>query len=244
MFITVDKYMRKSRDVLVVVPAFNEQDSLPGLLQEIRALGYDVVVVDDASRDATASIVRKTGFPLLPLAANLGIGGAVQTGFRYAVNNGYDIVVQVDGDGQHNPVWIDSVTRPIREGKADCVIGSRYVPEDLDSEYKTPILRRLGMYFSTSILWAATGVKVNDTTSGLRALNRPAFEYFANSYPVDHPEAEALLMLHQRGFRIMEVPVKMRGRVHGQSLFSFAKAALYPLRVIVGFMGLWLKGKD
>ena len=217
---------------------------MPGLLREISALGYDAVVVDDASRDATARLVREMDFPLLLLAANLGIGGAVQTGFRYAVYHGYDIVVQVDGDGQHNPVWIDSVTRPIREGKADCVIGSRYVPEHPDSDYKTPILRRLGMYFSSSILWAATGVRVNDTTSGLRALSRPAFEYFANSYPVDHPEAEALLMLHQNGFRIMEVPVKMRGRFHGQSLFNFAKAGLYPLRVIIGFMGLWLKRKD
>jgi hypothetical protein len=99
------------------------------------------------------------------------------------------------------------------------------------------------MYFSTGILWLATGVRVNDTTSGLRALNRAAFTFFANSYPVDHPEAEALLMLHQKGFRIQEVPVKMRGRVHGQSLFSFAKAALYPLRVIVGFIGLWIKRK-
>lgn len=235
--------MLRMNKVLVVVPAFNEQDSLPGLLQEICALGYDVVVIDDASRDATAEVVRNLGLPLLSLAANLGIGGAVQTGYRYAVNHDYDIVVQVDGDGQHNPMWIDSVVQPIREGRADCVIGSRYVPEQPDTEYKTPLLRRLGMYFSTSILWFATGIRINDTTSGLRALSRPAFEYFASSYPVDHPEAEALLMLHQRGYRIMETPVKMRGRVHGQSLFSFARAALYPLRVIVGFMGLWLKGK-
>lgn len=230
--------------VLVVVPAYNEQDSLPGLLKEIRTLGYDAVVVNDASTDGTAKVVRDLGFPLLSLAANLGIGGAVQTGFLYAVNHGYDIVVQIDGDGQHDPFWIDSVTRPIREGMADCVVGSRYAPEGPDIDYKTPILRRLGMYFSTSILWSATGVRINDTTSGLRALSRTAFEYFASSYPVDHPEAEALLMLHQRGFRIVEVPIKMRGRVHGQSLFNFTKAAFYPLRVIIGFAGLWLKRKD
>lgn len=233
--------MSQAIKVLIVVPAYNEEESLPKLLQEIRDEGYDAIVLDDASVDATAKVAAKVGVPVLSLAANLGIGGAVQTGFKYAVKNGYDIVVQIDGDGQHNPAWLESVVAPIRRGEADCVIGSRYVPESPDTDYKTPLPRRIGMYFSTGILFLATGMRVNDTTSGFRALSRPAFEYFAKAYPVDHPEAETLLMLHQRGFRILEVPVKMRGRVSGESLFTFAKASLYPLRVIIGFMGLWLK---
>jgi glycosyltransferase involved in cell wall biosynthesis len=228
---------------LIIVPAFNEQDNLPKLLGEIEVLGYDVVVIDDGSVDATASVVRDLGVPLLSLTTNLGIGGAVQTGFKYALHHRYDIVVQVDGDGQHNPIYIENVIEPLRRGQADCVIGSRYVPKQPDDEYKTPLLRRMGMYFSTGILWLATGVRINDTTSGLRALNSDAFTFFANNYPVDHPEAEALLMLHQMGFRIQEVPVKMRGRKHGQSLFNFAKAALYPMRVVIGFIGLWIKRK-
>ncbi len=228
---------------LIIVPAFNEQDNLPKLLGEIEVLGYDVVVIDDGSVDATASVVRGLGVPLLSLTTNLGIGGAVQTGFKYALHHRYDIVVQVDGDGQHNPIYIKNVIEPLRRGQADCVIGSRYVPKQSDDEYKTPLLRRMGMYFSTGILWLATGVRINDTTSGLRALNSDAFTFFANNYPVDHPEAEALLMLHQKRFRIQEVPVKMRGREHGQSLFSFAKAALYPMRVVIGFIGLWIKRK-
>lgn len=229
--------------VLIIVPAYNEEDSLPKLLQEIRGQGYDAIVLDDASVDFTAAVAAKEGVPVLSLAANLGIGGAVQTGFKYAAKNNYDIVVQIDGDGQHDPAWLDAVIDPIRRGEADCVIGSRYVSGSRDADYKTPLSRRMGMLFSTGILFLATGVRVNDTTSGFRALSRPAFECFARAYPVDHPEAEALLMLHQRGFRILEVPVKMRGRVSGESLFTFTKASLYPLRVIIGFMGLWLKKK-
>lgn len=235
----MDRYAR----TLIIIPAFNEEEILPNLLEEIRVRGYDAVVIDDSSRDNTAKVAAQAGVPVLRLAANLGIGGAVQTGFKYAARHGYDIVVQVDGDGQHDPAWLDTVVDPIRRGEADCVIGSRYVPGKCDTDYKTPVARRIGMHFSTSILYLATGLRINDTTSGFRALNRPAFEYFAVAYPVDHPEAETLLMLHQKGFRILEVPVKMRGRVCGQSLFTFTKAALYPLRVIIGFMGLLLKKK-
>jgi glycosyltransferase involved in cell wall biosynthesis len=235
--------MNHPAKVLIIVPAYNEEESLPGLLKEVLGQGYDAVVVNDASSDDTAKMAAEAGVPILSLAANLGIGGGVQTGFKYAVNNGYDIAVQIDGDGQHDPAWLEAVIDPIRRGEADCVIGSRYVPECLDTDYKTPFPRRVGMYFSTGILFLATGKRVNDTTSGFRALSRSAFEYFARAYPVDHPEAETLLMLHQRGFRILEVPVKMRGRVSGESLFTFTKASLYPLRVIIGFVGLWLKKK-
>lgn len=229
--------------ILIVVPAYNEEENLPRLLEEIRSYGLDVVVVNDASTDSTAKVARQLQVPVLSLAANLGIGGAVQTGFKYAVQNGYDVVVQIDGDGQHDPRWVEEIVGPISSGVADCVIGSRYVPGKPDIGYRTPIARRIGMYFSTWILFAATGLRVNDTTSGFRALGRPAIEYFAQAYPVDHPEAETLLMLHQRGYRILELPVTMRCRVAGQSLFTFAKAALYPIRVIVGFIGLWLKRK-
>lgn len=231
--------------VLLIIPAHNEADSLPALIRDIRSCGgsYDIVVVDDASTDRTAQLAGDLGVPVLRLAANLGIGGAVQTGFKYAVRNGYDIVVQLDGDGQHDPVWLDAVTRPILRGEADCVIGSRYTRADPDRAYVTSFPRRVGMRFSTGMLFLATGLLVTDTTSGLRALARPVFEYFAGVYPVDHPEAEALLMLHRAGFRILEVPVKMRGRVSGESLFTFTRACLYPLRVVIGFAGLLLERK-
>lgn len=227
--------------ILIVIPAHNEEESLPGLLEEIRRTGHDAIVVNDASSDATEQVAKAAAFPVLSLPVNLGIGGGVQAGFVYALRNGYDIVLQVDGDGQHDPSQLDTVVTPIVEGTADCVIGSRYVPENPDTGYKTPFARRMGMLFSTGILYLATGLRINDTTSGFRALNRAAFGYFATEYPVDHPEAEALLMLHQKGFRIVEQPVRMRCRVGGQSLFTFFRAMLYPLRVVVGFMGLLYK---
>lgn len=227
--------------ILIIIPAHNEQASLPGLLEEVRRTGCDALVVNDASSDATEQVANAAGFPVLSLPVNLGIGGGVQAGFVYALRNGYDIVVQVDGDGQHDPSQLNTVVAPVIAGEADCVIGSRYLPEALDTGYTTPFARRMGMYFSTGILYLATGLRINDTTSGFRALNRAAFTFFATEYPVDHPEAEALLMLHQAKFRILERPVKMRCRTGGQSLFTFFRALLYPLRVIVGFMGILYK---
>lgn len=227
--------------VLIVIPSHNEEESLPSLLDEVKRTGCDAVVVNDASSDATEQVARAAGVPVLSLPVNLGIGGGVQTGFLYALRNGYDIVVQVDGDGQHDPSQFQTIIAPIVTGEADCVIGSRYLPKAPDSSYSTPFARRMGMYFSTGILYLATGLRVHDTTSGFRALNRAAFSFFATEYPVDHPEAEALLMLHQAGFRVIERPVRMRCRSGGQSLFTFVRAMLYPLRVIVGFMGLLYK---
>jgi hypothetical protein len=226
---------------LLIIPAHNEEENLPKLLHEVRQEGYDAVVINDASIDATAEVASAAGFPVVSLPINLGIGGCVQTGFLYALRNDYDVVVQVDGDGQHDPKWISAIIAPILRQEADCVIGSRYTPEARDTEYRTPFVRRMGMYFSTGLLLLATGLRIHDTTSGFRALNRAAFSFFAYEYPVDHPDAESLLILHQRKFRIQEFPVKMRCRVKGQSLFSFVKATLYPMRVIIGFIGLLFK---
>ena len=229
--------------VLVIVPAFNEEKNLPALLDRLLKLNRTVVVVNDCSGDSTVDCARAMGVPVLDLPANLGIGGAVQTGFKYAVANNFDIAVQIDGDGQHDPAWIDTVILPLVQGQVDCAIGSRYVPDAPDRDYRTPLARRIGMRFSTAILEFATGLRIHDTTSGFRALNRPAFEFFSQSYPVDHPEAEALLVLHRKGFRIQEVPIKMLGRMHGSSLFNLTRSALYPLRVIVGFVGIIFAGK-
>ena len=227
--------------VLVIIPAHNEEQNLPTLLKEIKTEGYDAVVVDDASTDGSADVARAAAIPVLSLSVNLGIGGGVQTGFLYAVRRGYDVAIQVDGDGQHSVEWVPTILKPILAGEADCVVGSRYVPQRPDEEYRTPFVRRMGIYFSSGILALFTGLRIHDTTSGFRALNRKAFAFFSTDYPVDHPEAESLLLLHQSGFRIKEVPVKMRCRTAGQSLFTITKAALYPLRVIIGFLGLVFK---
>lgn len=224
--------------VLIIIPAFNEEENIPSLLDEISEAKFTHIVVNDFSSDHTSARARQSGAIVLDLPANLGIGGGVQTGFKYAVENNFDIAVQIDGDGQHDPKWIQTVIQPIIDEELDCVIGSRYLPGNPDIDYKTPLVRRIGMHFSTAILKLATGLKIHDTTSGYRALNRKAFEFFAHSYPVDHPEAEALLILHRNGFRVGEVPIKMRRREHGSSLFNLTRSALYPLRVIVGFFGV------
>lgn len=230
--------------VLLIIPAFNEAESLQTLLMELRQQysQYGIVVIDDASTDQTAEVVRSAGIPVLRLAANLGVGGAVQTGFKYAVRNNYDVAIQFDGDGQHDPAWIEQLLKPIARGEADCVIGSRYMGPDSDRGYKTPFARRVGMIFSSTLLFLATGQKITDTTSGFRALNYRSFEFFAREYPVDHPEAEALLMLHRSKFRLKEIPVKMRSRQTGQSLFTSLKAIQYPVRVLIGFLGILLRG--
>jgi glycosyltransferase involved in cell wall biosynthesis len=230
--------------ILIVIPAHNEKDSLPDFLTEIKTLGFDSIVINDASTDNTAEVARSCGSAVISLPANLGIGGAVQTGFKYALRSGYDVVVQMDGDGQHDPAWLKQVLQPILTGTADCVIGSRYMRNQRDESYKTSLPRRLGMHFSSGILFLATGLHITDTTSGFRALTRPAFDYFSRAYPTDHPEAEALLMLHRVGFRIQEVPIKMRGRTSGESLFTFTKSLLYPFRVVIGFMGLLLQKRN
>lgn len=229
--------------VLVIIPAYNEESSLPRLMTELKQYRdrYDVVVIDDASTDRTAQIAKSYDVPTIRLAANLGIGGAVQTGFKYAVRNNYDVAVQLDGDGQHNPVWIERLLGPIIAGEADCVIGSRYLKENPDKEYKTPRIRRIGMIFSTTLLFLATGQIVTDTTSGFRALNQSVLQFFAKEYPVDHPEAEALLMLHRSNFKFKEIPVKMRGRESGHSLFTTMKSVVYPFRVLVGFLSILIK---
>jgi glycosyltransferase involved in cell wall biosynthesis len=230
---------------LVIVPAFNEEGNLPKLLDELLSYRdrYDVIVVDDGSKDVTAQIARERDVTVIQLPANLGIGGAVQTGFKYAVEKNYDIAVQLDGDGQHDPVWLDHVTAPILQGEANCVIGSRYLREKSDRDYKTPFFRRIGMIFSSSILFLASGKWITDTTSGFRALDRQALIFFSNDYPIDHPEAEALLMLLQKGFVIKEIPVKMRSRQTGASLFTWVKAIKYPIRVLIGFLGLLIQRK-
>jgi len=231
--------------VLLIIPAFNEEESLAKLLAELEQYRkqYDIIVVDDASVDKTTEIAKSYDVPVLRLAANLGIGGAVQTGFKYAVRNGYDTVVQIDGDGQHDPIWIERLIEPISRGEADCVIGSRYTNNDPDRAYRTPVLRRIGMHFSTRLLYLATGVLITDTTSGLRSLDHRAFEYFSREYPVDHPEAEALLMLLNTGFKLKEIPVKMRSRQTGNSLFTLIPSVVYPFRVLVGFLEVFLRIK-
>ncbi|MDP6529398.1 MAG: glycosyltransferase family 2 protein [Gemmatimonadota bacterium] len=224
--------------VLAIVPAFNEEGTVGGVVRELLArCDADVVVVNDGSTDGTSAEARRAGARVLDLPLNLGIGGAVQAGFVMALREGYDVAVQVDGDGQHDPSGIDALLAPIAAGEADFVLGSRYAQP---GDYRAPIARRLGMVVFSAAVSAMTGRRLRDTTSGFRASGREVLAYCAEHYPRDYPEVEALLLLSRAGFRIAEVPCPFRERTEGRSSFTGGKAAYYMVKVLLAlFVGLF-----
>ena len=215
--------------VLVVIPAHDEQESLPATLAEVRARApfVDVLVVDDGSHDDTARVARAVGATVVRHPVNLGVGGALQTGFRWACRHGYDIGVQLDADGQHDPVYLDALLAPVIEGRCDVSIGSRFVSA---SGYRAPWNRRLGMLLFSGVVRAALGRPIYDTTSGFRAYARRVMEVCQVDFPKDFPDAPLLIALARRGFRLEEVPVKMRERRAGQSFYTLGKQLYYPYK--------------
>ena len=215
--------------VLVIIPAHDEQESLPGTLDEVRAAAplLDVLVVDDGSRDATARVARERGTRVLLLPFNLGVGGALQTGFRWAVEHGYDVGVQLDADGQHDPAYLPALLEPVLSGRCDVSIGSRYVRR---SGYRAPVARRVGMVLFSSLVSAVLHTRITDTTSGFRAYARRAMVVCQHDFPKDFPDAPLLIRLGRCGFRLEEVPVEMRGRRAGRSFYTLGKSLYYPYK--------------
>jgi len=229
--------------VLVILPAFNEEASVAHVLQEVRAVlpEADRVVVNDCSLDRTSDVARRAGAMVLDLPVNLGIGGAMQTGYRFAAEKGYDFALQVDADGQHDPKEIPLLLNPVLEGKADIVIGSRYLSE---TGYRSPVMRRIGSWVFSLAVSAIVGKRITDTTSGFRAANQRVIRFYAERYPQDYPEVEAVVMLHRAGLKFMEVPVQMQPRVGGDSSISSLKAVYYMIKVPLAiFIGLFRAGK-
>ena len=227
--------------VLVIVPAHNEEESLPVTLDELRekAPGLDVLVVDDGSRDRTAQVARDRGVPVVSHAVNLGVGGALQTGFRWALRHGYDVGVQLDADGQHDPACLEALLEPVLDGACDVSIGSRYVAR---SGYRAPLARRLGMMLFSSVVRLSVGQRITDTTSGFRAYDREVMEICQHDFPKDFPDAPLLIDLARRGFRLFEVPVEMRARQGGRSSIGAARAAYYIVKVSLAILiGLFKK---
>ena len=198
--------------IVAIVPAWNEAGAIGGVVDEILAFDstIDVVVIDDASADETVAIAERHGATVLPLLFNVGIGGAVQTGFRYARDEGYEIAVRLDGDGQHDASELEKLLTPLRAGEADLVIGSRFV--DPDGSYRPPFARRVGIRVFAGLVSLLGGQKVTDTTSGFSAMNRAGIELFATEYPHDYPEVEATLVALRSGLRLAQVQVEMRER--------------------------------
>jgi glycosyltransferase involved in cell wall biosynthesis len=216
--------------VLVIVPAYNEESSLPAVVADLRkhVPTCDVVVIDDCSTDATAARARELGVDVLRLPINLGIGGAVQTGFRYAHRCGYDVAIQVDGDGQHPAEGIAGLLAPLQSGQADVVIGSRFLERE---GFQSTVARRMGIRAFEWLTRLTSGVRVTDTTSGFRAYNRGAIVFLAEHYPSDYPEVESVTILTRNGFRIVEVPATMRERQGGTSSITAARSLYYLIKV-------------
>ena len=218
--------------ILIIIPAYNEEECLPGVMQDLRshAPNADILVVDDGSRDRTAKVARQAGVKVASLPYNLGIGGAMQTGFQYARNNGYEIAIQFDGDGQHMAAEVGELLDPLRQGRADIVVGSRFLKR---GDYRPSFFRKVGIWIFSTVLSAILGIPVTDTTSGFRAVNRRVIEFFARSYPEDYPEVESLVLLHRAGMTIAEAPVRMRDRTGGRSSITPIRSAYYMIKVLL-----------
>jgi glycosyltransferase involved in cell wall biosynthesis len=221
--------------LLVIIPAFNEQESLGRVIANIYAAQpqADIVVINDGSSDNTAAIAKEAGAHVVTLVYNLGIGAAMQTGFLFAREGGYDYAVQVDGDGQHDPGEIGEILSPVVERKAEVVAGSRYIE---DRGYVTPWPRRLGIIILATLISGAVKRRVTDPTSGFRASNRRAIEYCAASYPADYPEPESVVQFAQAGIRMMEVPVTMNPRYGGQSSITPLRSLNYMVKVVLAII--------
>ena len=222
-----------------MVPALNEEDSVAEVVSELRreAPDFDVLVVDDGSDDATAERATAAGAAVLSHPFNLGIGGAVQSGYRYAYLHGYDVAVQVDGDGQHDPAQLSKLEQGLARSGADLVWGSRFLE---DAGYSVPRLRRAGRVIFARVVSLITRRPITDPTSGFRIANRRGIELFARDYPHDYPEVEAILMAHSHDLEISEVAVTMRRRETGSSSINMVNAGYYMVRVLLAiFVGLF-----
>jgi glycosyltransferase involved in cell wall biosynthesis len=224
---------------LAVVPAYNEESTVGRVIARLREVQpeFDIVVIDDGSTDRTREIAEASGVSVLRLPFNLGIGGAVQAGFTYALENGYDYMVQVDGDGQHDPGEIATLQAEMeRDPAMDVIVGSRFLK---DLQYVGPVSRRAGIHLFAFLLSRFVGQKVTDPTSGFRLYNRRAISLFARDYPHDYPEVEAVLVLHFHRLRMREVAVRMFQRGGGSSSITSGKSVYYMIKVLLAiFVGL------
>lgn len=220
--------------VLIIIPAYNEDKNLEKLFGEIINVNndYDIIVINDCSRDNTSQKCRENNIAVIDLPVNLGIGGAVQTGYKYAYYNGYDIAVQVDGDGQHNPKYIKDIVSEIEKG-VDLCIGSRFIQY---KGFQSTFMRRIGIKYFISLIKLFTGFNITDPTSGFRACNRNVIKNFVDYYPYDYPEPETLVLLRKMNYKIKEVPVIMNERAEGRSSINKLKSIYYMIKVTVAIL--------
>lgn len=223
------------RKPLIIIPAYKEADNIECLVNNIiqNYPQYDYIIINDGSKDATRSICQKNCYNFIDLPLNLGIGGAVQTGYKYAEREGYEIAIQIDGDGQHDVYYLDKVISPLLENKADISIGSRFIEKE---GFQSSSMRRFGIRFLSRLIYWCTGKKILDVTSGYRAINRKFIEIYAENYPSDYPEPEAIVAAVMHRGRIEEVPVAMKERQAGTSSIHAWKSVYYMLKVTLAIL--------
>lgn len=220
----------KKEKVLIVVPAYNEATNLGYVIEEIREKfpEYDYLVINDGSTDETEHLCKTEHYNMLNLCINLGIGGGVQAGYQYAIENGYDYVVQQDGDGQHNPEYIKLGIDEMKKQGADIAIGSRFLEK---KGFQSSTIRRIGIRWLSLLVMLTSGAKIKDVTSGYRIVNRKYATFYAKDYPMDYPEPEAIVTAALSGAKIIEFPVIMRERRSGKSSISLSKSVYYIIKV-------------
>ena len=215
---------------LVIIPAFNEEGNLEKTVKDIKdnAPDFDYVIINDCSTDKTLEMCRRHGFSYLNLPVNLGIGGAVQTGYRYAYYHGYDIAVQFDGDGQHSASHLEDMVTTLIDTESDMVIGSRFIEKE---GFQSSGLRRIGIKYFTGLIKLLTGKKITDPTSGMRMVNKKLLEKFTDEYPKDYPEPESVVTILSEKYKVTEIPVVMNEREEGVSSISLKNSVYYLIKV-------------
>jgi len=221
--------------VLIIIPAYNEEKNIKKVVDNLRNnySQFDYVVINDCSTDNTEKIIRENKYNYLNLPVNLGIGGGVQTGYKYALYNNYDIAIQMDGDGQHDPKYFNEIVKIIENNQADIVIGSRFINNE---GFQSTIFRRLGINFLSLLIKIVSGTKIKDVTSGYRAVNKRFIKIYADEYSQDYPEPEAIVNAAMYDANILEYPVVMFERENGTSSISFLKSIYYMIKVSIGIL--------
>lgn len=229
--------------ILVIVPAYNEEGSIRGVVEDLRNNfpRGDILVINDGSQDGTSAVAQSLGVRVIDLPYNLGIGGAMQTGFLYALQGDYEVALQFDGDGQHSAGEIPKILKPYQQGVADLVVGSRFLSE---GGFTSSVQRRMGAKILSFVVSGLVGRRITDTTSGFRVYGKNTLSFFSDLYPEDYPEVEALILAHKKGFRIEEVPARFQPRMAGRSSITIPRAVYYMVKVMLAIFVDLLKQID
>lgn len=239
--ISKDRGILKS--YLIVIPAYNEEEHIANVLREVREsnLSADILVVNDGSTDGTSALSKQAGVMVLALPFNIGYGGTIQTGFRFAMEFGYEFVVTLDGDGQHSPYSVHTLIETMEREKADVVIGSRFI----EGAYRMGIFRKMGVWLFSRIAFFYTGTNFSDPTSGFQLLNRRIFSYLAqgDNYPLDYPDVNIIIAIHKMRFKVLEAPVRMNEK-HGKSMHQGLRPIIYVIRMFLAIIMVLLRKEE